>query len=95
MTGIRRRAAVLAGAAAVGAVATAGVLVWRRRPPMMASGPVLGRRMLVRNLRLARMAARGGGLYAVHRALRTFASAERRETLDTEFQLRCAADVTA
>lgn len=69
-------------------------MAWRRRPTV-GSGPVSGRRLVERNLRLARMAARGGGRYAVHRARRTFASAERRDALDTEFQLRTAADVTA
>lgn len=38
---------------------------------------------------------RGGGRYALHKARRTFASAERKESLDTEFQLKTAEDVTA
>ena len=46
-----------------------------------------------RNLRLARLGARGGGRYAVHRARKTFASAERKTELDTRFQLRTAEDV--
>lgn len=58
------------------------------------SGPVSGRRLLSRNLRLAGLGARGGGRYAMHRARRTFASAERREELDTRFQMRTAEDVT-
>ncbi len=51
--------------------------------------------MAVRNLRLARLGLRGGRRYAVHRARRTFASAERAEALDLEFQMKTAADVTA
>lgn len=62
----------------------------RRRP----GRAVAGRRLVDRNARLARLAARGGGRYALHRARRTFASAERKEALDTSFQIRTAADVT-
>lgn len=56
--------------------------------------PVAGSRMSVRNLRLVRLGAKGGGRYAVQRARATFASAERKEQLATEFQLRTAQDVT-
>ncbi|MGF1597705.1 MAG: ABC1 kinase family protein [Acidimicrobiales bacterium] len=58
-------------------------------------GPVSSSRLASRNLRLALLGLRGGRRYAVHRARRTFASAERREALDTEFQIRTAQDVTA
>jgi predicted unusual protein kinase regulating ubiquinone biosynthesis (AarF/ABC1/UbiB family) len=51
--------------------------------------------MSMRNLRLARLGAKSGGRYAVHRARRTFASAERATALDTEFELKTAADVAA
>ncbi len=51
--------------------------------------------MSVRNLRLARLGARSGGRWAIHRARRTFASAERATQLDTEFELKTAADVAA
>ncbi|MEM7274487.1 MAG: AarF/ABC1/UbiB kinase family protein [Actinomycetota bacterium] len=56
--------------------------------------PVAGQNIIRRNAKLARLGARGGGRYAVHRARRTFASAARKEELDTEFQLRTAEDVT-
>ena len=56
--------------------------------------PVSGTGLAARNLRLAGLGARGGGRYAMHRAKRTFASAERKEALDTEFQIRTAEDVT-
>lgn len=51
--------------------------------------------MAIRNLRLARLGARSGRRYALHRARRTFASAERAAELDTEFELQTAADVAA
>ncbi len=56
--------------------------------------PVSGTGLVERNLRLARMGARGGGRYAMHRARRTFASVDRQIELDEEFQLRTAEDVT-
>jgi predicted unusual protein kinase regulating ubiquinone biosynthesis (AarF/ABC1/UbiB family) len=56
---------------------------------------VASHHQLSRNLRLARLGLRGGRRYAVHRARRTFASAERREQLATEFQIRTAEEVTA
>jgi predicted unusual protein kinase regulating ubiquinone biosynthesis (AarF/ABC1/UbiB family) len=58
------------------------------------SKAVSSRKLLGRNLRLAGLAARGGGRYGLHRARRTFASAERKEELDTQFQMKTAEDVT-
>jgi predicted unusual protein kinase regulating ubiquinone biosynthesis (AarF/ABC1/UbiB family) len=55
---------------------------------------VSGLRLVERNLRLLRLGARGSGRYAVHRARRTFASAQRRGELDTSFQIQTAEDVT-
>jgi predicted unusual protein kinase regulating ubiquinone biosynthesis (AarF/ABC1/UbiB family) len=46
-----------------------------------------------RNARVAGMGAKVGTSYAVHRARRTFASADRRAELDSEHQLRTAAQV--
>jgi predicted unusual protein kinase regulating ubiquinone biosynthesis (AarF/ABC1/UbiB family) len=46
-----------------------------------------------RNLALARLGGRLGRRQAMHKARRVFASAERRETLDREHELRTAADV--
>lgn len=90
---LSRPALAIAATAVLGAGAA---LVARllRRPRDRANAAVAGRRLIERNLRLARLAARGGGRYALHRARRTFASAERREALDTSFQLRTAEDVT-
>ncbi len=74
----------------------AAVMLLRKRTGR--SGPahaVSASRLAHRNIRLARLGARSGGRYAVHRARRTFASAERKDALDTSFQLRTAEDVTA
>ena len=46
-----------------------------------------------RNLELARMGSRMGATYAAHRARRVFASAERKDALDAEFELRSAEQV--
>jgi predicted unusual protein kinase regulating ubiquinone biosynthesis (AarF/ABC1/UbiB family) len=63
----------------------------RRRPaPAVAGAGRLGR-----GARLATLATRSGTRAAVHRARRTFASAERRLELDTAHELRTAADVAA
>lgn len=83
-------------ALALGAVA--GLMARRRSDagrPTHVGAVVAGRRRLERNARLARLGARSGGRYAVHRARKTFASAERHDHLDTEFQMQTAADVTA
>lgn len=46
-----------------------------------------------RTTRLARLGTRAGGSYALHRARRVFASAERREALDAAHELRTAEQV--
>lgn len=84
--------AVVVVIAAVGAATSAGR---RLVAPTPGGRPVSSQRMATRNLRLARLGLRGGRRYALHRARRTFASAERRSELDTDFQLRTAQDVTA
>ncbi len=85
-------AAFVSVAAAV-AAAVAGRLTGRRSNGRAVS-PVMGAKLAQRNLRLAGLGARGGGRYAMHRARKTFASAERKDELDTEFQLKTAEDVT-
>ena len=57
--------------------------------------PVRGGSRFHRNLTVARLGARGGRRWALHQARRRFASAEHRERLDSEFQLRTAAEVAA
>ena len=48
-----------------------------------------------RNLEVAKLGSKVGVDWAAHRARRVFASAERREELDTEFELRSAEQVVA
>ena len=48
-----------------------------------------------RNLELAKLGTRVSAGYAAHRARRVFASAERRETLDAQFELQSAEQVVA
>lgn len=86
-------------AAAVGAAGVARLLprlVGRRGPVRGATSPspVSGRSLLGRNLRLARLGARGGRRYAIHRARKIFTAADRHPELDFAFQLRTAEDVT-
>ncbi len=47
----------------------------------------------VRSVEMATLGAKTGGTYALHRARRVFASAERRDELDAEHQLRTAEQV--
>jgi predicted unusual protein kinase regulating ubiquinone biosynthesis (AarF/ABC1/UbiB family) len=70
--------------------ASLALLWWRHHR----SGAVHHRSRAARNARLAGVGARTGGSYAMHRARRVFADAERREALDTQFELRTAEQVT-
>jgi predicted unusual protein kinase regulating ubiquinone biosynthesis (AarF/ABC1/UbiB family) len=58
-----------------------------------ASTPISARTRNQRRLELARMGGRAGADFALHRARRTFASAERRVELDRRFELRTADQV--
>ena len=82
---------------AVAAVIVALTLAARRggRDGGQPARPVVADRLVSRNFRLARLGLRGGRRYALHRARKAFASAERHDALDTEFQIRTAEDVTA
>ncbi len=76
---------------------------------LVAAGWVVGRRLVrtapepggfrvhkgfARRRQLAAMGGRAGGAFALHKARRTFASAERREHLDTQFEMKTAAQIT-
>ena len=65
----------------------------RAREDEQPSGPVAETGFVGRNARLARLGARTSGGFAVHRARRVFASAERRETLDRAYEIRTAEQV--
>lgn len=82
-------AAVVLGAIGVFALRRAR----RTRRASTARGPVHHGSRLARNVELARLGGRAGGNLALHRARRAFASAERREQLDTEFELKTAEQV--
>jgi predicted unusual protein kinase regulating ubiquinone biosynthesis (AarF/ABC1/UbiB family) len=79
--------ATLAGLAA----GVVGLALWRRRPDR--GGAVSQTSRWARNVRLARLGARTGSSLALHRARRTFADAERRDALDTAFELKTAEQV--
>lgn len=68
-----------------------GVLWWRRAgsgDAIVGSAGSLGR-----NTTVAKVGARTGGRWAVTQAKKTFASAERREALSAEFELKTTEDV--
>jgi predicted unusual protein kinase regulating ubiquinone biosynthesis (AarF/ABC1/UbiB family) len=101
---VRRGAKVLA----VGAVAGAAVAALQARAraraladrngdtppgPAPAGSAVVARTRGQRRAELARMGGRAGAGFAVHRARRVFASAERQAELDQQFELRTAEQV--
>jgi predicted unusual protein kinase regulating ubiquinone biosynthesis (AarF/ABC1/UbiB family) len=87
-----RRRRLVIGALAAGGAAAALAAARRGRGH---HGAVAQPTAFARNARLAGMAARTGSAFALHRARRTFASADRREELDRSFELRTVAQVTS
>lgn len=93
----RSKALVLVtSAAATGAA----VVVARRRLAERAmsaevGAPIRHGSVVARNAKLAGVGARTGAGFVTYRARRAFASAERRDALDTEFELRTAEQVAA
>ncbi|MDX6234674.1 MAG: hypothetical protein QOH68_3792 [Nocardioidaceae bacterium] len=87
----KRAATILAivTAAAAGALA-----VQRARQRAAPTGPVHATSRAARTAAMARVGTRAGGSFAVHRARRTFASADRQRQMDTEFELRTAEQLT-
>ena len=82
-----RRVALFGAATAV----VAWALARRRRTD--ADRPVHHTGRAARNARVAGLGAKMGTSYAMHRARRTFASADHRAELDVEHQLRTAEQV--
>jgi predicted unusual protein kinase regulating ubiquinone biosynthesis (AarF/ABC1/UbiB family) len=72
----------------VGAAVAAGALLLRRERSHLTS-------RTGRTVEMARLGGRLGRRQAMHRARRAFASAERKESLDREHELRTAEDVAA
>ena len=90
------RSALLAAALVAGVVVVAAktVRARARRQRDADQLPVRHTSTLARNAALLRVGGRAGTDYAIHRARRRFASAERRTELDTAQELRSAAQVT-
>ena len=88
-------AAIGAGFAAAAASYLAVKKAGERRSAAATGAPVSSSTRSARNLEVAKVGATAGAGLAVHRARRAFASAERREELDAEFQLRTAEQVAA
>jgi predicted unusual protein kinase regulating ubiquinone biosynthesis (AarF/ABC1/UbiB family) len=84
--GVRIRTA-LGAAGLVAAGVTAAELVGRRRRGG-GHAPVSLRTRADRSVQVARIGGRAGAAYALHRARRTFASAERQAELDEQFEMR-------
>lgn len=89
-----RRLRIAGATAGLGALTGAALLAWRRRQGRSNDFTSLHSRQ-ARNATMAALAARSGAHTAVHKARRTFASAERRDELDAAHQLRSAEDVAA
>src|SRR5436190_8916940 len=83
-------AAFGAAAATYLAVKKAGEAKRRSEAP---ATPLASTSRMARTADVARMGTKAGGSYAVHRARRVFASAERKDELDAEHQLRTAEQV--
>src|SRR5207302_11466748 len=95
--GVRARPpAVGAALSAAVVAAVAGAAVARRRAHRRRSpAPVGSTTQVARTGELARLASQVGAGAAANRARRVFASAERREALDAELELRTAEQVAA
>ncbi len=81
----------LVTAAAAGALA---VKEARRRADADTSSPIDTSSRAQRTAAMAGIGAKAGGAYAVHRARRAFASAERQVFLDHQFELKTAESIT-
>jgi predicted unusual protein kinase regulating ubiquinone biosynthesis (AarF/ABC1/UbiB family) len=90
------RKTVVAGVVAAFGAAAATYLAVKRAGEKQASRqatPLTSTTRAARTADVARLGTKAGGTYAVHRARRAFASAERKEQLDVELQLRTAEQV--
>ncbi|MDQ2649726.1 MAG: AarF/ABC1/UbiB kinase family protein [Actinomycetota bacterium] len=92
------KARTVAAIAGIVAAATAGAIAVqearKRNVATAGGGPVLGSTRGARNAALAGVGAKAGGQYAIHRAKRAFASAERQKELDAQFELQTAESIT-
>jgi predicted unusual protein kinase regulating ubiquinone biosynthesis (AarF/ABC1/UbiB family) len=79
--------------AAFGAAAATYLAVKRAGEAKRDHPAVAATTRAARNVDVARMGTKAGGSYVLHRARRAFASAERKEALDAQHQLRTAEQV--
>ena len=87
----------IAAVLGVATAATAGILAVqeaRKRATAPAAGPVEATSRGARNVAMAGVGAKAGGAYALHRARRVFASADRQTELDQAFELKTAESIT-
>src|SRR5437660_12896662 len=77
------------------AIAAAVALAWRHRRRGGSTDWLRSTTRVSRNTEVVRLGARVGTTVAANRARRVFASAERKEALDADPQLRIASDVAA
>jgi len=89
-----RTALTLVGLATVAAGGVLAVKEARRRADAGQSTPVDTSSRAQRSMAMAGIGAKAGGAYAVHRARRAFASAERQVFLDHQFELKTAESIT-
>ena len=89
----RTIAAVVLGA--LGAAGAGYLAVKRAGEQKQASTRVQPTTRTARNLESAKLGTQTGASFAAHRARRRFASAERRDVLDAEFELKTAEQVAA
>jgi predicted unusual protein kinase regulating ubiquinone biosynthesis (AarF/ABC1/UbiB family) len=95
----RSRARTTARLLGLAVAGVAGVLAVteakRRADASRANGPVDSATRAQRSAAMAGVGAKAGGHYAIHRARRVFASAERQAELDHQFELKTAESITA
>ncbi len=89
-----RTVAMLLGIVSAATAGAIAVLEGRKRTAATSGGPVDATTRAQRSAALAGIGVRAGGSYAVHRARRAFASAERQAELDTRFELKTAESIT-
>ena len=77
-------------AATAGALAVQGGEEADRRQPRARRGPISSSSRNARSAAMAGIGAKAGGQYALHRARKVFASAERQAELDAAFELQTA-----
>src|SRR5689334_16826801 len=92
-----RKRTIIAGLVAAVGAAGAGYLAVKRAGEQRQQEvqAVQTRSRAARTAAMAKMGTRAGGSYAMHRARRAFADAERQRELDAQFELKTAEQVSA